>query len=293
MSTERKLSELLDAATTDLPAGVRTPPLAAIHGRVRRRRRLVTAVTAAAVAVVLAGGYAVGQRMLADPVRPVPVGPVASTTPSPTPPSVPAVAWVSAMVARDDTTVTVYSGAKQCQQLDHPQARVAAQDATRVTIAVTGRAVAADDCTTSGNAVAAVVKLPGPLNGRKLVDGVGSRSHPVYFERYLPDLGTAGQWSPIAGSWQSSDVGWYQGYNGPNGSTLDLRAQPSGSVQKRAPAGTVNLGPYKGTITGNSAGMWTVWWQAGGATYSLRLVPREGGSLTLTKFKQQVAALWP
>ncbi|GFJ93781.1 hypothetical protein [Phytohabitans rumicis] len=55
---------------------------------------------------------------------------------------------------------------------------------------------------------------------------------------------------------------------------------------------TVDLGPYEGTITGNSAGMWTVWWQAGGATYSLRVVPAEGGSLTLTEFKQELAQLW-
>jgi hypothetical protein len=288
MSTDRKLAELLDAATADMPAGVRTPPLAAIHGRVRRRRRMVGVVTAAAIAVVLAGGYTAGQRMLTNPAPRVPARPAASPTPS----SVPAVAWVSAMVARDDTTVTVYAGANRCQRLNHPQARVAAQDATRVTIEVTSRVVPAGDCTAIGQAVAVVVRLPAPLDSRKLVDWVDLRSHPVYYERYLPNLRSGGRWSPFDTGWQSSDVRWYQGYNGPNGSTLNLRAQPTGSVQQRVIVGTVSLGPYKGTITGNSAESWTVWWQAGGATYSLRLTPAEGGSLTLTRFKQQVAGLW-
>jgi len=288
MSIDRKLAELLDAATADVPAGVRTPPLAAIHGRVRRRRRMVGALTAAAVAVVLAAGYSAGQRMLADPAPGVPTLPAASPTPS----SVPAVAWLSAMVARDDTTVTVYAGTKGCYQLDHPQGRVAAQDATQVTIEVTGRVVPAGDCTTAGQAVAVVVRLSAPLNSRKLVDRVALRSHPVYYQRYLPDLRPAGRWSPFIGGWPASES-WYQGYNGPNGSTLDLRAQPSGgSVEQRVSVGTVSLGPYKGTITGSRAGSWTVWWQARGATYSLRLTQREGASLTLTRFKQQVAGLW-
>jgi hypothetical protein len=288
MSTDRKLAELLDAATTDVPAGHLAPPLAAIHGRVRRRRRMFGAVAAAAVAVVLAGGYSVGQRMLAEPAPRVPVHPAAS----PTAASAPAVPWVSAMVARDDTAITVYAGAKQCAELDQPQARITAQDAARVTIEVTGRTVPAGDCSTSGRAVPIVVTLPEPLGERKVVDAVSLRSHPTYFERFLPDLRSDGPWSPFDGSWQSDDANWYRGYNGPGGSTLHLRAQPPASVRQRAPVTTVALGPYEGTITGNSAGMWTVSWQAAGATYSLQLVPNEGESLTLTKFKQELARLW-
>ena len=292
MNTDRKLTELLDAATTDVPSGHLAPPLSAIHARVRRRRRMFGAVTAAAVAVVLAGGYSAGQRMLAEPAPRVPIAPAASPTASPTAASAPAGSWVSAMVARNDTTITVYAGAKGCKELDQPQARITAQDAARVTIEVTGRVVPAGDCSTSGRAVPVVVTLPEPLGERKLVDAVRLRSHPTYFERYLPDLRSNGRWSPFGGSWQSDDVNWYGGYNGPGGSALHVRAQPSDSVRQSDPVSTVDLGPYKGTITGNSAAMWTVWWQAGGATYSLQLLPTEGKSFTLTEFKQELAQLW-
>lgn len=78
----------------------------------------------------------------------------------------------------------------------------------------------------------------------------------------------------------------------PRRSTLRLQAQPTDSVRQRDPVGTVDLGPYEGTITRSNAGLWTVWWQAGDATYSLRLVPAEGKSLTLTGFKQKLARLW-
>lgn len=289
MSTDRKLAELLDVATTDVPAGHLAPPIAAIHGRVRRRRRMFVAATAAAVTVVLAGGYSVSRVMLADPAPPVPIGPAAS----PTAPSGPAVPWVSAMVARDDTTITVYAGAKRCETLDRPQARIAAQDAAGVTIEVTGRAVPAGDCTTSGNAVPVAVRLPAPLGERKLLDAASTRSHPTYFERYLPDLQPDGTWSPVSGSWQSSDANWYGTYNGPDSTTLALRAQPTESAPRnRVPVSTVDLGPYEAIITGSSAGTWRAWWQAGDVTYSLRIEPREGETLTLTQFKQKLTRLW-
>lgn len=287
MNPDHKLTELLDTATTDVPAVHLAPPFAVIHDRIRRRRRMFGAVSAAAVAMVLAGGYSVGQRMLTEPAPGVPTVPGASHSVA----SAPAMPWVSAVVGRDDATITVYGGANGCKELDQPRARIVAQDSARVTIEVTGRVVPAGDCSTGGRAVPIVVTLPGVLGERKLVDVVGLRSHPTYFERYLPNLGSDGRWSPFAGSWQSDDANWYQGYNGPGGSTLDLRAQPSGSVQRPDPVGTVDFGPYAGTITGNSA-TWTVWWEVGGATYSLRLVPAEGRSLTLANFKQEISRLW-
>ncbi|GFJ93780.1 hypothetical protein [Phytohabitans rumicis] len=207
MSTDRKLAELLDVATADVPGARLAPPLAAIHARVRRRRRMFGAVTAAAVAVVLAGGYSVSRQMLAEPAPKAPIVPAAS----PTAAAAPVVPWVSAMVARDDATITVYAGAERCSALDRPQARIAAQDAARVTVEVTGRVVPAGDCSTSGIAVPVVVTLPGPLGERKLVDAVGQRPHPLYFERYLPDLRSDGRWSPFGGSWQFDDVNWYGG----------------------------------------------------------------------------------
>jgi len=297
MSPDRKLAELLDAATNDVPSAYLAPPLAAIHGRVRRRRRMFGAVTAAAVVVVLAGGYSAGQRLLAEPAPQVPVGPAVSPTGSPTAAastgsSGPALSWVSAMVARDDTTITVYTGVKRCKELDRPQARITAQDAAQVTIEVTGRVVPAGDCSTSGVDVPLVVKLAEPLGERKLIEAVSLRSHPTYFERYLPDLESTGRWSPFSVSWEYDETSWHGGFNGPAGSELDVRAQTPESVRRGAPVGTVKVGPYEGVITGSERTMWTVSWQAGGATYSLQLVPGEGKSFTLTEFKQELAGLW-
>lgn len=288
MSTDRKLAELLDVATADVPGACLAPPLAAIHARVRRRRRMLGAVTAAAVAAVLAGGYSVSSLVLAGPAPKAPIVPAAS----PTAAAAPAMPWVSAMVARDDATVTVYAGVERCEKLDRPRARITAQDAARVTVEVTGRVVPGGDCSVGPIAVPVVVRLPGPLGARELVDAAGQRSQPTYFERYLPDLRSDGRWSPIGGIWQSDDRNWYRGYNGPGGATLRLQAQPTDSVRQRDPVSTVDLGPYEGTITGKSAGMWTVWWRAGEATYSLRLLPAEGESLTLTEFKRELARLW-
>src|SRR5690349_4572717 len=288
MSTDRKLAELLDVATADVPRARLAPPLAAIHARVRRRRRMVGAVTAAAVAAVLAGGYSVSSLMFAEPAPKAPAVPAAS----PTAASAPVMPWVSAMVARDDATVTVYTGVQRCTKLDKPQARITAQDAARVTVGVTGRVVPADDCSVGRIVVPVVATLPGPLGERKLVDAADQRSHPTYFERYLPDLRSDGRWSSFGGNWFSDDVNWYGIYNGPAGSELRLQAQPTESVRQRDPVSTMDLGPYQGTVTGNSAKMWTVWWRAGDATYSLRILPAEGESLTLTEFKREVARLW-
>ena len=204
----------------------------------------------------------------------------------------PVVPWVSAMVARDDTTVTVYAGAKRCEELDQPKARIIAQDPARITVEVTARTIPAEDCASSGNAVPIVVRLPAPLGERTLVDAVSQGSHPTYFQRYLPDLPAGGPWKPHDGTWESDDPRWYAGFDGPGGSSIDLRAQPTELAHPGTPVGSVDIGPYHGTITGSRSRMWTVWWQAGSATYALRLEPAEGGSFTLTEFKDRLAQIW-
>jgi hypothetical protein len=283
MSADHKLAELLDSATTDVPATVAAAPLAAIHHRVRRRRRIAGAASALAVVVVVAGGSAVAHRMPAQP--PVPAAPVVSVAP------VPAVPWVSAFVARDGTTVTLYTGAVRCRQLNQPRAQVTAQDATEVTVSVTATVGPADDCATSGSAVGVPLTLPAPLQGRKLIDAAGPPAHPVYYERYLPDLRSGGTWSPIETGWDHDDANWYLSYNGPDGIGLNLRAQPR-SAPVRSPVGTMKLGPYQGTITGSTK-LWTVCWPGGDATYCAQYEPAEGGSTTLTAFRQRMAQLWP
>jgi hypothetical protein len=285
MSADRKLTELLDAATTDVPAAVAAPPLDAIHHRVRRRRQMAGAASALAVVVAVAGGFAVAHRTPGEP--PAPVAPVVS----PSVASAPAVPWTSAFVARDDTTVTLYTGADRCRQLNKPGTQVTAQDATDVTVSVTATIGPADDCSTSGSAVGLPLTLPAPLAGRTLIDAAGANAPPVYYERYLPVLRSGGVWSPIETSWDRDDPNWYLSYNGPHGTVLNLRAQPR-SAPTRPPVGTMTLGPYQGTITGSTK-LWTVCWPGGDATYCAQLEPAEGDSTTLASFKQQMAQLWP
>lgn len=286
MTTERKLAELLDAATVDVPAGHMAPPLAAIHGRVRRRRRTLALVAAAAVVAVVAGGVTTGRSLLAEPAPPAPIGPAAA---SPTA-SLPAAPWVSAMVGRDDKTITVYAGAPRCEALAAPVSRIR-EDGDRVTIEVFGRTVPATECAASGGVEAITATLRAPLGDRTLV-GADGQARPTYFERHLPALESDGRWSAIGShGWQSDDPTWYRGYNGPGGATLDLRAQPTESVSRPDPVTTVDLGPHRGAITVNSANMYRVWWEVGPVTYSLRVLPTEGDTITLTQFKQELARL--
>lgn len=285
MSADDKLAELLDTATADVPAAVAAAPLAAIHHRVRRRRRIAAVASAAGVVVVVAGGFAFAHRMPAEP--PAPVAPVVS----PSVASVPAVPWTSAFVARDDTTVTIYTGAGRCEQLNRPRVRVTGQDATQVTVAVTATVGPADECSTSGSAIGLPLKLAAPLQGRKLIDAAGPDAHPVYYERYLPDLRSGGTWSPIETSWDRADANWYLSYNGPHGTVLNLQARTR-PASSHPTVGTMTLGPYHGTITGSTK-LWTVCWPGGDATYCAQLEPAEGDSTTLASFKQQMAGLWP
>lgn len=305
MSTDRRLAELLDAATTDVPADRWAPPLAAIHRRARRRRRRIRAVSTAAVALVLAGGYPVGQRMLAEP-EPEPEPRVDAAAASAR-----ALPWIAAMVARDDVTVTVFAGVEGCEQLKLAGARVRlAADAARVTIEVTGRTVvprgafenreAAANCIRSGRDVTLVVKLPEPLNGRQLVDAVGQRPRLVYFERHLPDLLSDGRWSPrFEAHWLADTVSWYRSYSGPEGSLLSLRIQPATSVKRFHPVSTVRFGPHEGRIAGKAElRTWTVLWRDRDVAYSLALLamPKKGetvGSFTLAEFTDELARLWP
>jgi hypothetical protein len=287
MTTDRKLAELLDAATVDVPADRLAPPLAAIRGRVRRRRRTLAVFVAAATAAVVAGGVSAGRWILAEPAPPAPIGP--AVTASPTVPLT-AVPWVSAMVSRGGGTITVYAGAQRCEELYQPVSRVR-EEGDRVTIEVSGRTVPATECAAGGNVMAIVVKLRAPLGERTLFDADG-QARPTYFERHLPELWSDRRWSVVPGlGWQSDDPTWYESYNGPGGATLALRAEPTELASQLDPVTTVDLGPYEGAITVNTANMYRVWWQVGPVTYSLRILPTEGASMTLTQFKKELAGL--
>jgi hypothetical protein len=287
MTLDDKLIDLFDAATADVPGRQLAAPLGAIRGRVRRRRRTVTIVAAMAVVALLVGGFSTAQWLVGLPAARVPTAPVVPA--SPTEDGMVVLPWVSAMVARDDTTVTVYTGAERCKDLARPQATVTAQDGKRVSIEVTARIIDAFDCAVSGRAVPLTVTLAAPLGERTLVDAVTAQPHPVYFERYLPDLDSGNRWYAAGGSWPSDHQGWASGYSGPEGSSLDLFADPTTSVGQREVVDTVTLGPYQGTIT--RGGVWRVWWEVEEVTYSLWLVPGEGGSFTLDQFKQEIALL--
>jgi len=284
----------------------------AFSDELRRYRRLTVVAAAATVAAVLVGGVVLGQLMSGEaaPGRwtaastPSSNGaialdgspataPVPSAVTAPPPGQTSPLSWSSAMVAPDGTTITVYGGADfaRCEDLSNPRARVTEQNDIRVVIAVSGRIVDAADCTTSGIAIPLAVKLRKPLGDRILRDATG-QPRPTYFHRHLPDFRSDERWSPHPTSWMSTDESWHQGFNGPGGSALRLTAQPrTAPVTDRGIVATIQLGPYKGAITGGLGGMWTVWWDAGDATYSLQLVSREGGAFTVEQFKQELGRL--
>jgi hypothetical protein len=129
-----------------------------------------------------------------------------------------------------------------------------------VVIAVYGRIVNAGDCSTAGRAVPVVARLASDLGARAVRDAAGG-SPPVYHQQHLPEL-PATAWQPYDSSWMATDKGWHQGFNGPNGSTLSLSAQPTaGSPDFGSAVTTVRLGARQGTVTGGGQGLWRVSWQ--------------------------------
>ncbi|MEU9824784.1 hypothetical protein [Micromonospora chersina] len=272
---------LPDLMAGDLPTG--HPPAE----RPRRHGRVTLTVAAAAIGLALVGSFFVRQRRAADPVAPRPVS--ARETPAEAPSTLP---WLSALVARDGTSVTVYAGTSaECEELVQPRAAVAEQDGTRVVIAVEARIGRATDCATSSAAVPLVVSLPEPLGDRILCDAATALAPPTYFERDLPGLHSDERWSPHPGQWASTDDGWYQGYNGPGGVGLLAAARRTADASRPATVATFTIGGRKGVITGGAGDSWTLWWAAGEVTYSLRLTPAEGSTVSLQQFKREMGRL--
>ncbi|MET7804164.1 hypothetical protein [Micromonospora chersina] len=255
--------------------------------RPRRHGRVTLTVAAAAIGLALVGSFVLRQQRATDPVAPRQVS--ARETPAEAPSTL---AWLSALVARDGTSVTVYAGTSaECEELVQPQAAVVEQDGTRVVIAVKARTGRASDCTTSGSVNPLVVPLPEPLGDRVLRDAATAVPPPTYFERDLPGLSSDKRWSPHPGQWASTDDGWFQGYNGPGGSHLLAAARPTAEASRPATVATLPIGAHKGVITGGAEGSWTVWWAAGEVTYSLRLTPAEGSTFSLKQFKREMGRL--
>lgn len=288
----------LDEATAEVPPPYRAAPLDGIRRRVRLRRATATAVASAALVAALLGGLAVTRAVAGGPRPQPPAGPAPSAiAPVSASGSAPVSAdpatqpWASAMVSRDERTVTVYTGTARCHDLAQARADVTVQDATQVVIAVHARVVDAADCSTSGFDIPVTLTLPADLGTRAVRDGRDGGARQVYHERDLPDLTGTG-WSPIPQvSWQAGDEGWYGGYNGPGGASLQLKALPGKwSSNAGSPVTTVRLGTRQGTVTGGP-GMWKVWWQAGDAKYSLEYEPTEGGTFTLQQFTQLLGTL--
>ncbi|GGR65630.1 hypothetical protein GCM10010169_06230 [Micromonospora fulviviridis] len=269
----------------DLPNGHLPAPLPA--DRARRRGRGTLAVAAAAIGLALLGSFFVRQQRATDPVAPRQVSAQEASEEAPS-----TLAWLSALVARDGRSVTVYAGASaECNELVQPRAAVAEQDGTRVVIAVKARMGRATDCATSGEPIPLVVSLPEPLGDRVLRDAATALPPPTYFERDLPALSSDERWSPHPGQWASTDDGWYQGYNGPGGSHLLAAARRTADASRPAAVATLTIGARKGVITGGAEGSWTLWWVAGEVTYSLRLTPAEGSTFTLKQFKREMGRL--
>jgi hypothetical protein len=152
------------------------------------------------------------------------------------------------------------------------------------------------DCTSSGTALPVTVTLPAALGTRTLYDaatigavptGVGTNVA-VYHERDLPDVEASG-WSPFSTQWQTGDKIWRQGYNGPNGSELQLVAGVTGNASGQGP--TVKLGTHDGTLIGLAQDQWQVRWQVDGVVYSLEYLPSEGGQFSRDQFTGLLAGL--
>ncbi|SCL63242.1 hypothetical protein [Micromonospora chersina] len=255
--------------------------------RPRRHGRVTLAVAAAAIGLALVGSFFLRQQRATDPPAPRQVS--ARETPA-EPPST--LAWLSALVARDGMSVTVYAGTSaECEELVQPQAAVVEQDGTRVVIAVKARTGRASDCTTGGNAIPLLVSLPEPLGDRVLRDAASAVPPPTYLERDLPALSGDKRWSPHPGQWASTEDGWFQGYNGPGGLSLLAAARPTAEASRPATVATLTIGARKGVITGGAESSWTLWWEVGEVTYSLRLTPTEGSTVSLTQFKREMGRL--
>lgn len=252
------------------------------------RRRLVLAVTLAAA--VLVAGCTGAWWLLDRSVAHEAVPPVASVPPNPD--EGVRLGWFAAMVARDETTMTVYTRPREpCDVLAQPQATATVEDDSQVRVLVTARIV--EDCDAGHSVVPLTVNLAEPLAGRTVVDAVpGTQPRPIYFERDLPDPPADGRWSGGSGTWGSpaSDVTWYRNYNGPSGWTITFQAQPLTSTWRRESVDVVALGPHEGTVAERS-GSWLVTWDVDEVTYVLRLFPNEGESISQDEFMHELSLL--
>lgn len=284
MSVRHGLRELLDEATAEVPQRYRSAPLAGIQRRVARRRatRAVT-VGLVVLAALVAGAGAVRAAAGGGENHP-------ATASSPTGPQLPGLAWLSAMVARDNRSVTVYAGVAGCRGLAGPRAVLTGWTSRTVTIGVYARVVDAADCSTAAHVVPMVVHLPAALGHRTLRDAAGG-THPTYHRRDLPDLAANG-WRRVPTSWEAPSGNWYGGVNGPDGSTITLAAEPTANhTDLGQRVGTRRLGPHTATITGGGRRDWQASWRVGTTTYTLRYVPSEGQRFTLAEFTELLDSL--
>ena len=260
-------------------------PVGPLPARVSRRRQITNVAVAVVVVPAFIGGLWFSRRATEQAV------PRPSAAPTASPDGLATLPWASAIVASNGTDITVYTGSDvQCKELRQPQATITEQN-SQLVVTVKARVIDAVDCATANTAVPLVASLREPLGDRILRDAATASTPPTYFERDLPGLRSDKRWSPFSGHWMSTDEAWYQGYNGPGGSVLIVSARRTAAVDLPAAVATLPIGSRRGTITGNDGGSWTVWWEARQVTYSLRLEPPEGGTLTLKQFKQELARL--
>ncbi|MGI5525357.1 hypothetical protein ACQEUX_31065 [Micromonospora sp. CA-259024] len=202
--------------------------------------------------------------------------------------------WVAAIVARDDTSITVATGTDSAvcgEPTRRPEATITHQDDTQVVISVTTSIVRAEEelCARTRDGAPAFVSLQEPLGDRVLRDAATTRPHPTYYERDVPDLLADKRWDPSGGH-LSPDERWFQSFRDPGGTMLLLNAQPTTKAHQSATIATVPIHSRQGIITSDgAASSWTVWWEVEQVTYSLSLIPPESHRFTLKQFKQQLA----
>lgn len=167
--TNSDLRALLDDATRDVPFEIQQAPLAAIHGRVRGRRRARLAALAL-TAVALTGGALVPAVVLRD--RPAPPATAAAR-----------IAWEFALV--DGAAMTIYPAQlAPCTVLDDAVADIG-REAAGISIVLTGTPRRADDCARA-DLPSLKVTLDRPIGDEVLRDGVTGEVRPLYHRADLP-----------------------------------------------------------------------------------------------------------
>ena len=254
---------------------------------VGRRRRVIGTAVGVTVALALVGGILLSRRV---PDQATTQPPGANTVPAAAPPVTSAIGWNAALVARDDTTITVYAslGDTRCKDLVQPQATVTEQTDTQVVVAVNGRIIDATDCSISGTRMPLVVSLQ---EAPRRSAPPRRRQCAATTDLLRTRAAGPGLRQEMESTFESMRRGLVSGLQRPERLDAVRGCGPHGRRGIPGAVGTVSIGSREGTITGSPERSWQVRWEVGDVTYSLRLTPTEGETFSLKEFRAELARL--